>query len=109
MFKTWLLNEEKDSAINAVQTALDIIGFEPSLGTIADGANSLISILRAAAASEPDLRKKHLINAGISAISMVPFADLAKIFKYRPARKLVTIGARNLQDFAQKQKFDRRF
>lgn len=109
MFKTWLLSEEKKNALDAVQTALDVIGFEPTVGTVADTTNSLISLMRAALSKESDQRKKHLINAGISAVSTVPFSDVAKLFKYRPARKIAVQGARGLQGYAQQQKLSGRF
>ena len=92
------------SKLDTVQTALDIAGIEPTVGTAADGANAVISLLRAAAAEEADSKKKHLINAGISAVSMVPFADIVKIFKFRPAKKLAVKGARAVKSAATTQK-----
>lgn len=109
MFKTWLVSEEKNNALDSVQAALDVIGFEPTVGSLADTTNSLISLMRAALSKESDQRKKHLINAGISAVSMLPFADVAKLFKYRPARKAAVAGARSLQGYAQQQKAAGRF
>ena len=90
--------------LDTVQVALDVAGIEPTVGTAADGTNAVISLLRAAAADERDSKKKHLINAGISAISMVPFADVVKIFKFKPARKLAVKGARAAKKAATTQK-----
>jgi|TARA_R110000787_G_scaffold61866_2_gene139979 hypothetical protein len=78
--KTEILTESAWTKIlDAVQTGLDFIGLEPTFGTFADGGNTLVSLLRAAAAKEPDERNKHLILAAIRAISMVPAGDVAKL------------------------------
>jgi len=94
--------------LNTLQGALDIAGIEPTIGTAADGANTVISLLRAAAADEKDQQKKHMINAGISAVSMIPFADVIKLLKLRkvskPATKLAVKGARGLKKTAATQK-----
>ena len=78
---------KKSNLLDTIQTALDIAGFEPTIGTGADAINVVISGLRAAAAKETDEKKKHLINAGISAISLIPFADLIKATKLRHVSK----------------------
>ena len=85
--------EKESQALNVLQGALDIAGIEPTVGTLADGSNSLISLLRAAAAKTSDNRNKHLINAGISAISLIPFADLIKFTKLRHISKPLTKSA----------------
>ena len=96
------------SALDKLQAALDIAGFEPTVGTGADALNATISGLRAAHAKEPDERKKHLLNAGISAVSMIPFADAIKVLKLRklgkPAVKMATSGARAIKNYANIQK-----
>jgi hypothetical protein len=86
--------------IDTIQTALDIAGFEPTLGTAADAANVAISTLRAALAKEKDQKKRHIINAGLSAVSLIPFADVIKILKlrkFRPAARAAVKGARALK------------
>lgn len=83
--------------LDKLQLALDVIGFEPTVGTAADASNAVISALRAgsaAARGEGNLAKQHTIDAGISAISMVPFGDVVKIFKLRKARRVAMKGAR---------------
>ena len=83
--------------LDKLQLALDVIGFEPTVGTAADASNAVISALRAgsaAARGKGDLAKQHTIDAGISAISMVPFGDVVKIFKLRKARRVAMKGAR---------------
>lgn len=80
----------QEAAIDKIQTALDIIGFEPTIGSAADAANAIISGLRAALSKEKDSRKKHLINMGISAASLVPFADVIKVLKLRKLGKGAT-------------------
>jgi len=92
---------QKMRLIDKLQLALDIIGFEPSYGTAADAVNVIISSLRAAAAlakRNNDMAKLHIINAGISAISLIPFADIIKLLKLKrlgtPAVKLGLHGAR---------------
>lgn len=103
----------EEKVIDKIQTALDIAGFEPTIGTAADGANSIISLLRAAASKEKDKRKEHLINAGISAISLIPFADVIKLLKLRklgkPATKAGIRGARALKNYSTSQKMSNRF
>ena len=80
----------REGWLDKLQLALDVIGFEPTVGTAADAANSVISALRSAAAiarKDGDAAKQHAIDAGISAISMIPFGDVAKIAKLRKYRK----------------------
>lgn len=86
-----MINESK--LLNSIQLALDVAGLEPTVGTAADGTNSLISLLRAALAKEKDEKKQHLINAGISALSMIPFADVLKVLKIRKISKPATKAA----------------
>lgn len=91
-----LLNEVKeiekkyknsDSVIDAIQYALDIVGLEPTIGSVADGTNAIISLLRAALEKEKDKKKQHLLNSAISGVSVIPFGDLAKLIKLRMLRK----------------------
>ena len=102
------LEEEEESKLtrlaNMVQGALDIAGLEPTIGTAADATNAIISTLRAAIAKEPDMRKKHLMNAGISAVSMIPFGDVAKLAKLRKIRKPLTKGLKVAKAQIKKQK-----
>lgn len=93
---------ESGSSLDAVQTALDGVGLAgdavvPGSGVAADGTNAIVSLIRAA--SDPKNAGKHLKNAAISTVSMVPFVgDLAKVFKYGPkatkAAKAVGKGGR---------------
>jgi hypothetical protein len=75
----------ESNAIDKLQGALDVVGIIPGLGVgeVADASNTVISGLRAALAKEPDERKRHIINAGISAVSLLPFADVIKVLKLR--------------------------
>jgi len=102
------LEEEEEGKLtrfaNMVQGALDIAGLEPTIGTAADATNAIISTLRAAIAKEPNMRKKHMMNAGISAVSMLPFADVAKLAKLRSIRKPLTKGLKAVKGYAKKQK-----
>jgi len=91
-----LSNEEKelkskykdiDKTIDAIQYALDIAGLEQTIGSVADGTNAVISLLRAALTQETNEKKKHLLNAAISGVSVIPFGDLAKLIKIRLFRK----------------------
>lgn len=92
-------------ALNILQTALDVAGVEPTVGTAADVGNGLISLLRAAATKEPDQRKKHLLNAAISAVSIIPGADVVKLLKVRkltkPLAKGALAGAKALRTYKQ--------
>ena len=104
--------KEYEGPINNFQTALDVAGIEPSVGTVADGANVVVSALRAALADEKDERKRHLINAGISAISLIPFADVIKLLKLRktkPVAKLAIRGARSLKSYGKQMHNANRF
>ena len=98
------VQEENSNLLNIIQTALDVAGLEPTIGTVADGANTLISGLRAATAKEPDEKKKHIINMGISAVSMLPFGDVAKLVKIRSLRKPVTTGLKAIKSYTRNQK-----
>jgi len=101
------------SNLDKLQIALDIAGLEPTqtLGAILDGANAVISLLRAAAAKEPDQIKKHLINAGISAVGVVPFGDVVKLLKLKgaakPILKTVIKGAMLAKNYSKLQKQQR--
>lgn len=114
-FKEFIIEQQeqeqtKASILDQVQSALDIAGFEPTIGTGADAANTVISTLRAAASKESDTRKKHLINAGISAISLIPFADVIKLLKLRKsAADLASQGASGLQKLGKNQQAGDRF
>jgi hypothetical protein len=72
--------------LDHAQTVLDGVGLAgdavvPGAGVVADGINAAISIGRAV--KDPKNAGRHLFNAGVSAISMVPFVgDLAKGAKY---------------------------
>jgi hypothetical protein len=109
-FKQYYGNQRliQEAAIDKLQTALDIVGFEPTVGTVADATNAVISGLRAALAKEKDLKKKHLINMGISATSLIPFADVIKILKLRKLGKkptrLAISGARAIKSSAETKK-----
>jgi hypothetical protein len=108
-FKRYL---EEQNKLDQIQAALDVAGFEPTVGTTADAANTIISGLRAALTKEPDERKKHIINAGISAISLVPFADVIKVLKlrkYKPAAKAAISGARGLKTYGKSEQASNRF
>lgn len=94
----------QESAIDAVQAALDIAGVVPAVGAPADAANTLISLFRSALAKTTDERKRHILNAGISAIAMIPFAgliNLLKLRKVRPVAKLAVQGARKLKTYGR--------
>jgi hypothetical protein len=92
-------------ALNLLQAALDVAGVEPTVGTAADVGNGLISLLRSAATKEPDQRKKHLLNAAISAVSIIPGADVVKLLKARkltkPLAKGALAGAKALRTYKQ--------
>jgi hypothetical protein len=104
---------EEQNNLDKVQAALDIIGFDPTVGTAADATNTVISSLRAAFSKEPDQQKRHIINAGISAISMIPFADVIKMAKLRKLNSTVTKaavrGARAVKDYGKTVKSSDRF
>jgi len=101
----------KEGWLDKLQVALDVIGFEPTVGTVADASNAVISALRSAAAiarRDGDTAKQHAIDAGISAISMIPFGDVAKIAKLRKFRKPLTTGLRRVKSVGKKAQADRR-
>lgn len=92
-----IVNEESSKSLDALQLALDIAGIPPSIGTPVNGANTTISLLRAASDKEPDARKKHLIDAGLNAVSMIPFASVVKLVKLRALRKPAVMAARSIK------------
>lgn len=91
--------DDIDKIVDGLQYALDIVGIEPTIGTVADATNSIISILRAALEKETDDKKKHLLNAAISAVSMIPFGDLVKLIKLRVLRKPAVKLAKFIKQF----------
>jgi hypothetical protein len=109
----------KRNAVDNLQTALDVLGLDPILGVgpAADTVNVVISALRsglALAKKENDIAKEHIVNAGISAISLIPFADVIKILKFRklgklarPATKLAVVGGRAAKVYGAKKKLER--
>lgn len=116
-----VLTEErrKRNAIDNLQTGLDIIGLDQvfQVGTAADAINAIISGLRsglALAKKENDIAKEHAINAAISALSVIPFADVIKVLKFRklgklakPATKLAVAGGRAAKAYGTKKKIER--
>tara|TARA_R110000744_G_scaffold43847_3_gene98034 strand:- start:2241 stop:2621 length:381 start_codon:yes stop_codon:yes gene_type:complete len=85
--------------VDGLQIALDVLGFDPTMGTFADGTNALISLLRAALAKEDDEKNRHKLNMAISLASMIPFADVIKFLKFsKPLKKFVIKLARKLKD-----------
>ncbi len=116
-----VLTEErrKRNAVDNLQTALDVLGLDPIMGVgpAADTVNVVISSLRsglALAKKENDIAKEHIINAGISAISLIPFADVIKLLKFRklgklakPATKLAVVGGKAAKAYGAKKKLER--
>ena len=91
------IGNKSGSSLDKLQLALDVAGIEPTIGTGADAINVIISLLRAAKDKEADDRNKHLIDAGISAISLVPFADVVKLVKLRKLRRPAAKIARGIK------------
>jgi len=110
-FDKFYMLSESNKLIDDVQVALDVAGLEPTIGTAADAANGIISVLRASMAKTSDEKDKHLINAGISAVSLIPFADVIKLLKVRKlgnsATRLAVKGARGIKQIANNQKITR--
>ena len=103
--------EDKLSKIDKLQLALDVVGFEPTVGTAADAANVIISGLRAGMAvaqKNNDKAKEHVINAGISAVSLLPFADVVKIAKLRKLRKPLLKGTKKVKAAGKEAQRERR-
>lgn len=68
---------------------------------IIDGANAAISVVRAF--TDPKRAGEHLMNAGISAISMIPYlGDAAKLFKYGGKGAKAAAGAAKAEGAASK-------
>jgi hypothetical protein len=99
--------------LDTIQSALDIAGLEPTIGTGADIANTIISGLRAAFSKNSDERKKHILNAAISGVSILPFGDIVKLLKLRKSKKVAKLavkGARGLKTLTKsKQSAGNRF
>lgn len=104
---------EKLQAIDSFQAALDLAWFEPTYGSFADLVNAILYTFRSAKAGlkgEWKLAKDHILDAGISAISLIPFADVIKILRLRKVPKLAKTaikGARSAKAYAKKQKTKR--
>jgi hypothetical protein len=78
---------DRMTPLDKLQATLDIVGVSPELvGTGADAVNIVISLgrfLYNTLKGEKDEMKRHIINAGLSAISLIPFADVVKVLKLR--------------------------
>jgi hypothetical protein len=72
-------DQRKTSWLDYAQIGLDVAGIlEPT--PFSDGINSAVSLMRAVA--EPQNAGNHLVNAGISIASMIPYiGDFAKVHK----------------------------
>ncbi|MCD0459104.1 hypothetical protein [Roseiconus lacunae] len=87
--------DRTETSLDMAQLIGDAVGVVDPTG-IADGANAITSLYRAY--KEPRRRGEHLRNAGISAISMIPYVgDVAKIGKAKSAAKTVK-NAEKLSD-----------
>lgn len=62
-----------NKVLDVVQVAGDVVGIADPTPTT-DLVNAGISAIRGATASDPEERKSHLINAGLRAVSAVPYA-----------------------------------
>ena len=104
---------EKLSALDTLQAGLDIAGFEPTIGSFADGANALIYAMRSAKSlisGQWNQAKEHALHAAISAVSLIPFADVIKVLRLRKIPKLAKVGikwARGLKSYAKTEKVKR--
>ena len=96
------VDEEESKAVDKLQTVLDVVGLEPSVGSVADLANVGISLGRAGL--DKSKRTDHLANAGISAVSLVPFGDVAKLAKIKPIRKSLVKGFKGIKNMAKAKK-----
>jgi len=71
--KESLLGKKVNKALDVAQVAGDVVGLvDPT--PITDLVNAGVSGVRAAVAKDPEERKDHLINAGLRAVSAVPYA-----------------------------------
>lgn len=99
--------EKVDTTLDTLNLALDGVGIADPTGA-ADGVNSLIYGIRGLATKDPDKRKSHFYNALISAISAVPFGDLAKLLKAKKLlKKPVIQGMQTLRAGARGVRTDR--
>ena len=88
---------DRMTPVDKLQAALDIIGLDPTqtAGLVADSANLIISLGRFlfnALRGEKSEVKRHAINAAISAISLIPGADIVKVLKLRTLARSGKVG-----------------
>ena len=86
---------DRMTPVDKLQAALDIIGIEPTVGIAADAANIIISLGRLflnALKGEKSEIKRHAINAAISAVSLIPAADIVKVLKLRTLARTGKVG-----------------
>ena len=99
--------EKLNTAVDSLQLALDLGGVADPTG-IADGANGVIYLLRAAADNQN--WPSHVTNALISFVSIIPFADVVKLAKVKGGTKLaknVAKGSRAVKTAGQNAKLNR--
>lgn len=111
----WIIQQQKENltAIDAFQTALDVVGLEPTRWSVADWTNVLIYLFRSAKAKyqgNGEKAKAHLMDAGISAVSLIPFADVIKLLRLRKYPKLAKTAIKAVrfgENSAKEQKIKR--
>lgn len=87
-----------DYGLDCLKLALDTWGFEHTTGWIGDAASGTISLGQAihkGATGKPGA-SKHLADFAISAISMIPFADVIKLLKIKYGTKYAMLASKKL-------------
>lgn len=76
-----------DQALDKISSILDLAGLDPTFGTIADLSNAVLYAGRGLAAKDPQMRNQHYLNALISSVSAIPFADVIKLLRAKKIAK----------------------
>jgi hypothetical protein len=85
-----LSGEDVEKGLDAAKLALDVWGLEPTTGWIGDLSSAGISTLQAVYKwfqNKPEEARSHGLDAGISLVSTIPFADFVKLAKARKGAK----------------------
>lgn len=102
------MTPQQNQTLDAVQAAMDVAGVADVSG-VTDGVNGVIYLLRAAADREH--WPQHVLDATISFVSIIPFADLAKLLRAhkltKPIAAATRLGGRQLQTYAKGQRVAR--
>jgi len=89
-----------EDGLSGLKLALDVWGLEPTTGWVGDAASGTISLGQAiykGLSGKPGMAN-HLVDAAISAVSIIPFGDVVKLIKLKYGTKYAMIAAKHARE-----------